>query len=116
MAELNITDLKQIEQMTLSEYNYRMYALEFVYLRKEFERYKTAFAIRDAAATKNVGTDKEPKEEYVFKTVTDVIDYSDNYERLTRGEPIRFTDELEDIEPRQIELYNVIADINRQTK
>ncbi|SUL34339.1 phi 11 orf41 [Staphylococcus aureus] len=55
MSTLGITDLNVIEQMTLTEYNYRMYAKEYEMLTQEFERYKLAFAIRDAAATKMLG-------------------------------------------------------------
>lgn len=70
MSTLGITDLNVIEQMTLTEYNYRMYAKEYEMLTQEFERYKLAFAIRDAAATKNVGTENKPKEEYVLTMQT----------------------------------------------
>ncbi|HCT0366118.1 TPA: hypothetical protein LQO49_002502, partial [Staphylococcus pseudintermedius] len=61
MSDLKMTSLKQINEMTLTEFNYRMYALRFDVLKEEYERYKLAFAIRDAAATKNEGTEKEPK-------------------------------------------------------
>ena len=52
MSDLKMTSLEEIDNLTLREFNYRMWALELDVLRKEFERYKLAFAIRDAATTK----------------------------------------------------------------
>ena len=50
MSKLKIYDLDVIEQMTLREFNYRMYALEYEQLDRDMDMYKLAFAIRDAAA------------------------------------------------------------------
>ena len=50
--QTKIYDLDVIEQMTLREFNYRMYALEYEQLDKDMDMYKLAFAIRDAAAEK----------------------------------------------------------------
>ena len=48
-------DLTKIEMMTLREFNYRMWSLEYEQLDKDMEMYKLAFAIRDAQAEqKNV--------------------------------------------------------------
>ena len=52
MSKLKIYDLDVIEQMTLREFNYRMYALEYEQLDRDMDMYKLAFAIRDAAAEK----------------------------------------------------------------
>lgn len=55
MSKLKIYDLQRIEMMTLREFNYRMYALEYEQLDKDMDMYKLAFAIRDAQAEqKNV--------------------------------------------------------------
>ena len=55
MSKLKIYDLHRIEMMTLREFNYRMYALEYEQLDKDMDMYKLAFAIRDAQAEqKNV--------------------------------------------------------------
>lgn len=114
MTDLNIKRLDDINQMTLTEFNYRMYALHFELLRKEHDMYKLAFAIRDAASTKNVGTDKKPKEVYRFKSVQDILDYEYNYYRLLQGKDIVFSgDQIEDDE-QQNALLEVIADINKQ--
>lgn len=114
MTDLNIKRLDVINQMTLTEYNYRMYALHFELLRKEHDMYKLAFAIRDAASTKNVGTEKKPKEVYRFKSVQDILDYEYNYYRLLQGKDIVFSgDQIEDDE-QQNALLEVIADINKQ--
>ncbi|RNM46764.1 hypothetical protein EF901_15705 [Staphylococcus aureus] len=50
MSKLKIYDLTKIEMMTLREFNYRMWSLEFEQLDKDMEMYKLAFAIRDAQA------------------------------------------------------------------
>lgn len=112
MSDLNMKSLSEINNMTLTEFNYRMYALQFDNLKDEFERYKLAFAIRDAAATKNEGTEKHPKEVYRFNNANDILDYGANYERLLEGKQIAFTSELEDIEPENNALYKAIAEIN----
>ena len=45
--------------MTLREFNYRMYALEYEQLDKDMDMYKLAFAIRDAQAEqRNVAVEK----------------------------------------------------------
>lgn len=88
MSELGIYDLSYIEKMTLCEFNYRMYALEYERLKEEYDLYKLAFAIRDAEATKQVGTGKNKKEEYMFNSVNDILDYEKNVKRLNKGEPI----------------------------
>ena len=55
MSKLKIYDLQRIEMMTLREFNYRMWSLEYEQLDKDMEMYKLAFAIRDAQAEqKNV--------------------------------------------------------------
>ena len=55
MSKLKIYDLKRIEMMTLTEFNYRMWAYEYEQLDKDMDMYKLAFAIRDAQAEqKNV--------------------------------------------------------------
>ena len=54
MSKLKIYDLAQIEMMTLREFNYRMYALEYEQLDRDMEMHKWAFAIRDAQAEQNV--------------------------------------------------------------
>ncbi|EHM71585.1 hypothetical protein HMPREF9956_1034 [Staphylococcus epidermidis 14.1.R1.SE] len=114
MTDLNIKRLNDINQMTLTEFNYRMYSLHFELLRKEHDMYKLAFAIRDAASTKNVGTDKKPKEVYRFKSVQDILDYEYNYYRLLQGKDIVFSgDQVEDDEHHNA-LLEVIADINKQ--
>lgn len=113
MSRLNIKRLEDIERLTLTEFNYRLYALEYEMLEEEYERYKLAFAIRDVQNTENVGTEKKPKEQYVFQTINDVINYSDNIDRLNHGEPIRFENESREVTPEDKELFDVIASVNK---
>ncbi|MGW7931879.1 hypothetical protein ACWEWU_09495 [Staphylococcus xylosus] len=112
MAILGITDLNKIERMTLTEYNYRMYAKEYENLTQEFERYKLAFAIRDASATKNVGTENKPREEYVFNNANDVLPYEENILRLNEGKDIIFSNERDKYEPSNNEFLKVLKEFN----
>lgn len=88
MSELGIYNIDVIDRMTLREFNYRMYALEYEQLKDEYQIYKLAFAIRDAESKKEVGTGKNKKEEYIFNSVNDLIDYQKNIKRLNKGEQI----------------------------
>ncbi|UXR73296.1 hypothetical protein MUA48_07900 [Staphylococcus sp. IVB6238] len=90
MAFLGYKTIDEVNRMTLSEYFYRMYAREYQLLEELRQRYELAFAIRDVTATKNVGNEKKPKEEYIYKNIQDIIDYKDNIDRLNRGENITF--------------------------
>lgn len=75
MAKLGMERLKDVEMMTLSEFHYKRYAQEYKEIEQEYYMHKTAFLIRNAASTKNTGTEKNPKEEYVFKEFKDFFDY-----------------------------------------
>ena len=67
MSKLKIYNLDIIEQMTLREFNYRMYALEYEQLDKDMDMYKLAFAIRDAAAEKKKRGGKKAKQNIASK-------------------------------------------------
>ncbi|WP_051744097.1 hypothetical protein [Halobacillus karajensis] len=89
--------------MTLSEFHYKYYAQEYKEIDNEYELHKMAFLIRNAKATKNVGTEKSPKEEFVFKDFKDFF----NYEKALKliDEPIEEKKEevaKEKLSPAQI--------------
>nr|DAI76947.1 MAG TPA: hypothetical protein [Caudoviricetes sp.] len=90
MSKLKIYDLDQIEMMTLREFNYRMYALEYEQLDRDMEMYKWAFAIRDAQAEQKRKGGKKGETEYRFKSADDIMNYDENVKRLNRGEPLKF--------------------------
>ncbi|MDK7113288.1 hypothetical protein QP392_10165, partial [Bifidobacterium breve] len=75
MSKLKIYDLDQIEMMTLREFNYRMYALEYEQLDRDMEMYKWAFAIRDAQAEQKRKGGKKGEMEYRFKSADDIMNY-----------------------------------------
>ncbi len=77
--------LKDVEDMTLTEFHYKRYAQEYKEIDEEYRMHKTAFLIRNAAATKNVGTEKKPKEEYVFKQFDDFFDYEKLLKQVDQG-------------------------------
>ncbi|WP_270892765.1 hypothetical protein [Staphylococcus saprophyticus] len=114
MSEFGIYDLDAIEMMTLTEFNYRMYALEYQSLREEYERYKLAFAIRDAQAEQKKRGGKKGEAEYIFSNANEIIDYENNIERLNKGESIKFGKESKnDAKRPSKEIAQMIADINR---
>lgn len=114
MSELNIYDLDYIDLMTLREFNYRMYALEYERLKQDMEMYKLAFAIRDAQAEEKRPGGKKGETQYKFGNADDIIDYQRNIERLNKGEPIKYGSEShkEDSKP-SVDLLQQIANINR---
>lgn len=115
MSDLKITSLEEIDNLTLREFNYRMWALELDVLKEEYERYKLAFAIRDAASTKNVGTEKKPKEVYRFQTANDILDFEMNYKRILDGKGIEYSKEVDDISPNENALLEAIANANKDS-
>lgn len=114
MSKLKIYDLKRIEMMTLTEFNYRMWALEYEQLDKDMEMYKLAFAIRDAQAEQKKKGGKKGDTEYKFKSADDIIDYQANIKRLNKGEPLKFGSEskFEEDKPSK-ELLDMIANLNK---
>lgn len=92
MSELGIYDMKEIEMMTLTEFNYRMYAREYEMLKEEYDIYRLAFAIRDAKAEQKKKGGKKGESEFKFNSADDIINYQDNLDRLNRGEPVQMGD------------------------
>ena len=92
MSELGIYDIKDIEVMTLTEFNYRMYAREYELLKEEYDMYRLAFAIRDAKAEQKKKGGKKGDNEFKFSSADDIIHYQDNLDRLNRGDPVQMGD------------------------
>ena len=113
MSKLKIYDLDVIERMTLREFNYRMYALEYEQLDRDMDMYKLAFAIRDAATEKKK-RDKKGETEYRFKSANDIMHYQENIQRLNKGEPVKFASEakFEENKPPK-DLLQQIAELNK---
>ncbi|UXU58993.1 hypothetical protein [Staphylococcus agnetis] len=112
MHEFDIWDKQRIDHITLTEFNYMMYALEYKYLKRKHELYELAFAIRDAQSTKNVGTEKKPKEQYNFKGVADILDLEKNYRRLNKGESMIFEQDDKPERP-SVDILKQIQQINK---
>jgi hypothetical protein len=68
--------LIDVEEMTLTEFHYKRYAQEYMEIDEEYRLHKLAFLIRNAEAKINKGTEKKPKEEYMFKDFKDFFDYA----------------------------------------
>ncbi|WP_077621568.1 hypothetical protein [Sediminibacillus massiliensis] len=67
--------LHDIEQMTLTEFHYKRYAQEYKEVDKSYDLHHLAFLIRNAAATKTVGSGKNQREEYIYKAFEEFFDY-----------------------------------------
>lgn len=95
MSELGIYDIKEIEVMTLTEFNYRMYAREYEMLKEEYDIYRLAFAIRDAKSEQKKKGGRKDESEFKFSGADDIIHYQQNIERLNKGEPVQMGEESE---------------------
>ncbi|WP_200411290.1 hypothetical protein [Virgibacillus salexigens] len=95
--------------MTLSEFLYKRYAQEYKEIDKEYELHKLAFLIRNAEATENKGTDKKPKEEYVFKDFKDFFDYDQMIKSVDQE-----ISENKKESPNQLSLAQVALEHNRR--
>ncbi|MBU8567589.1 hypothetical protein KM914_14290 [Virgibacillus pantothenticus] len=94
--------------MTLTEFLYRKYAQEYKEIDEEYRLHKLAFLIRNAAATENKGTAKNPKEEYVFKRFEDFFDYrkilEEMDEQIIPKDNISVGDKKNNLSPAQLAL------------
>ena len=78
--------------MTLTEFNFRMYAREYELLKEEYDMYRLAFAIRDAKAEQKKKGGKKDETEFKFSGADDIIHYQQNIERLNKGDPVQMGD------------------------
>lgn len=115
MSQLKIYDLKEIEQLTLTEYYYRMWAKEYERLDQIQQMFDLAFSIRNAQLTENVGTENKPEEKNMFNDASDLLDYEENVKRLDEGLPIEFKERTKDIESAMTlkEKLSLIAQVNK---
>ncbi|HHX0168282.1 hypothetical protein [Staphylococcus aureus] len=115
MSQLKIYDLKEIEQLTLTEYYYCMWAKEYERLDQIQQMFDLAFSIRNAQLTENVGTENKPEEKYMFNDTSDLLDYEENVKRLDEGLPIEFKERTKDIESAMTlkEKLSLIAQVNK---
>lgn len=71
--------------MTLSEFHYKRYAQEYKEVDEMRNLHLSAFLNRSVTATKNVGTEKKPKEEYVYPSFNDFFNYEEALEQVDKG-------------------------------
>ena len=116
MSKLKLYDLDVIERMTLREFNYRMYALEYEQLDKDMEMYKLAFAIRDAQAEQKKRGGRKGETEYRFRSANDIMDYEENIKRLNRGEPLKFGSDSKRDTNAPSDLLKMIANHNNSLR
>lgn len=107
-------DLNTIKMMTLTEFNYRMWAYEYEQLDKDMEMYKLAFAIRDAQAEQKKRGGRKGETEYRFRSANDIMDYEENIKRLNRGEPLKFGSDSKKEVNAPSDLLKLIAQHNNQ--
>ncbi|MCH4520189.1 hypothetical protein [Staphylococcus haemolyticus] len=116
MSKLKMYDLTKIEMMTLREFNYRMWSLEYEQLDKDMEMYKLAFAIRDAQAEQKKRGGKKGETEYRFRSANDIMDYEENIKRLNRGEPLKFGSDSKRDTNAPTDLLKLIASHNNSLR
>lgn len=115
MSEFGIYDLDKIETMTLTEFNYRMYALEYERLKHEHDIYKLAFAIRDAKATRTEGSGKNRKDYYKYQNVNDILNLEKNIKRLNKGLPIELENaDTNKAEKPSLDVLKQIKELNKK--
>lgn len=107
-------DLNTIKMMTLTEFNYRMWAYEYEQLDKDMEMYKLAFAIRDAQAEQKKRGGRKGETEYRFRSANDIMDYEENIKRLNRGESLKFGSDSKKEVNAPSDLLKLIAQHNNQ--
>ncbi|PAK69926.1 hypothetical protein [Staphylococcus haemolyticus] len=116
MSKLKMYDLTKIEMMTLREFNYRMWSLEYEQLDKDMDMYKLAFAIRDAQAEQKKRGGKKGETEYRFRSANDIMDYEENVKRLNRGEPLKFGSDSKRDTNAPTDLLKLIASHNNSLR
>lgn len=104
--------LEEVEQMTLTEFHYKRYAQEYKEVDDEYRMHKMAFLNRNATATQNKGTDKNPKEEYVFKQFKDFFDYEKALKTI--NEPIE--DKKEEETKKKLSPAQIAAAHNKKAR
>jgi len=70
-----MSDIREIERMTIWEYELRMTAYALRKLDSERDIHLQAWVNRQVKAEKNIGTEKKPKMIPVFKTFKEFFDY-----------------------------------------
>ncbi|NBJ71346.1 MULTISPECIES: hypothetical protein [Clostridia] len=96
--------------MTLTEFLYKKYAQEYKEIDELYKLHLVAFLNRNATLTKNVGTDKKPKEEFVYKKFDDFFDYDRIIKQVDEG----FTKKEEKKENKRLSPAELAAIRNRK--
>lgn len=109
-------DLNTIKMMTLTEFNYRMWAYEYEQLDKDMDMYKLAFAIRDAQDEQKKRGGRKGETEYRFRSANDIMDYEENVKRLNRGEPLKFGSDSKKEVNAPSDLLKMIANHNNSLR
>lgn len=113
MSELSIYDLKEIEVMTLTEFNYRMYAREYELLKEEYDMYRLAFAIRDAKAEQKRKGGKKGESDFRFGGADDIVHYQQNIERLNKGESVQMGEDGKEDDKPSLDILRQIRNHNK---
>ncbi|GGJ85952.1 hypothetical protein GCM10007063_05530 [Lentibacillus kapialis] len=77
--------MRDAEMMTLTEFHYKRYAQDYKEVDELYNMHLSAFLNRNASATENKGTEKKPREEYVFKDFKDFFDYEKALREVSEG-------------------------------
>lgn len=86
MSKLGKSSLADVDDMTLTEYFCLVHANHEKELYNEYLLHKQAFVSREVEAKKNVGTKKDPKEEWIYKDFNKFFNYKKALEDLQNFE------------------------------
>lgn len=111
MAKLNLKSLAEVDALTLTEYYCLIHASMERELYNEYLIHKQAFVMREVKATRNVGTDKNPKEEWIYKDFNKFFNYSDALDDLKNQETRK---EKDIVRNQQSELAKRVAESNKK--
>lgn len=112
MSKFNKESIEAVNQMTLTEYYCLTHANHERELYNEYMVHRQAFVGREVEATKNIGTDKQPKEVWIYPQFDDFFDYEKALDNL-----INFNENAEQAKEehkQQDDIAQRIAEINRR--
>lgn len=112
MSRLNKSTISDVDNMTLTEYHCLIHARNEQDLYQEYVAHRQAFLSREVNATKNVGTSKKPKEEYIFKKFDDFFDYEKAQRQLRNFETESKKQKDEQVSRKQ--MADKVAEMNRR--
>lgn len=95
---------------------------DYAHMHRELKRtrdaHELAMLIRNAAATENVGSENEPKEQYIYGSLDDFFNYEKISEKVWDGLPVEPDDvhsvNSDDTDEELSHILNATAQLNKK--